>query len=207
MPAPLDLSGQTFGLLTVIGRSHRESGQSWKWRCRCACSREVLVQGSILKAGRTSACSSCATRIAQTTHGGTGTPLYARWRAMLQRVDNPNSTEWHNYGGRGIAVCDEWQSFEAFARDMGPTFEPHLELDRIDVDGNYEPSNCRWATRIQQQNNRRTNHRVTWDGRTLTVAEWAELLGIKANTLLYRLRRGWSVERALTTGADERSPA
>lgn len=199
MPAPLELAGKRFGLLTVVARSHKNRHHAWMWLCRCDCGRSVYVQGSTLNTGRTSACSSCATRLSSTTHGQSNTPLFRRWQAMKARTSNKNSAAWRNYGGRGIRVCDEWQSYEAFARDMGPTFQPHLELDRIDVNGNYEPSNCRWTTRDQQQNNTRRNHRVTWRGCTLTVTEWADVLGIKPNTLLYRLRRGWSIERALET--------
>lgn len=198
MPAPLNLTGQTFGLLTVIERSHRDPGQTWKWRCQCACSREVLVQGSILKAGKTSACTSCASRMSSTTHGGTGTPLYTRWRAMLGRCENPRNRAWSNYGGRGITVCPQWHSFEQFAADMAPGFREELELDRIDYNGNYEPANCRWATRVEQQNNRRNNHVVEFEGTSRTVYEWASVVGIKPNTLICRLRRGWPVERALT---------
>lgn len=133
------------------------------------------------------------------THGGTNTPLYQRWRAMLGRCEDPNHRAWKNYGGRGIEACAEWHDFSEFRADMGPGFAPHLELDRINPDGNYEPSNCRWATRVEQQNNRRNNHRVTWRGETRTVREWAHATGVNANTLLYRLRRGWDIERALTT--------
>jgi len=135
-----------------------------------------------------------------TTHGATGSALYSRWRAMLDRCENRKHRAWANYGGRGIKVCVEWHQFEAFARDMGPSFHPTLELDRIDVDGHYEPSNCRWLTHAEQQSNKRTNRVVTWRGRTMTVTEWAELLRMKPNTLVYRLRRGWPTERALTLG-------
>ena len=121
---------------------------------------------------------------------------------MLDRCKNPNHRAWLNYGGRGISVCPEWNSFEQFAADMGDTFSPELELDRINSDGDYEPGNCRWATRVVQQNNRRNNHRITWRGRTQTVYEWGALLGIKPNTLLYRIRRGWDLDRAMTKGVD-----
>ncbi|GHH57586.1 hypothetical protein [Lentzea cavernae] len=121
---------------------------------------------------------------------------------MLDRVGNSQHRQYNNYGGRGITVCDRWRRFEAFAEDMGATFKPELELDRIDVNGNYRPSNCRWITHAEQQRNKRTNHIVSFAGRTQTVQDWAELLAIKPNTLIYRLRRGWSTERALRTGAD-----
>lgn len=130
----------------------------------------------------------------------TGTPLYSRWRAMLGRTCNPNNTEYGNYGGRGITVCERWQSFQRFAEDMECDFSVDLELDRIDVNGPYAPQNCRWATRVQQQRNRRNNHLIIWRGTTATSQEWAEKLGLRPNTLIYRLRHGWSVDRALTVG-------
>lgn len=200
MPPRLDLAGQRFGRLLAIKRSHQDKFGAWLWLCICACGKRVLVRGSTLNAGRTSACASCATSAASTTHGATGTPLYQRWRAMLDRCENPCHRGWRDYGGRGIKVCNEWHQFEAFARDMGPTFEVGLELDRIDVDGHYEVSNCRWVTHAEQQRNKRSNHLITWSGRTMVVTDWAVALGIKPNTLVYRLRRGWPLDRAMTAG-------
>ena len=204
MPAPLNLTGQTFGRLVVLDRSHRANGQSWKWRCRCECGRTVTVQGSILKAGLTRACQSCANAASNTTHGLSDTPLYRRWQAMKARCGNPNNKHFANYGGRGIAVCERWAtSFENFAADMGPTFDPSLELDRVDVNAGYCPDNCRWADRVTQQRNRRDSHLLTHNGRTLTVVEWAGELGVKPNTLYTRLRRDWPIERVLLELANQ----
>jgi hypothetical protein len=119
---------------------------------------------------------------------------------MLARTGNPNNAHYKNYGGRGIVVCERWKNFENFESDMAPSFGPELQLDRIDNDGPYAPENCRWATHRDQQRNRRTNHVVEYRGHTLTVQEWSELLGVKPNTIVHRLRRGWPVERALTKG-------
>lgn len=198
MPPRLELRGQRFGRLMVVQRTRQDSFGAWKWQCRCDCGAVTEVRGAQLTAGRSHACSSCATSLANTTHGMTGTPLYRRWRAMVERTGNPQSSDYRNYGGRGIAVCGRWRGFEAFAEDMGPTFDKRLELDRIDVNGEYSPENCRWATRIEQQRNRRNNHRIEWCGLNLTVEEWGERLGLKPNTITTRIRRGWSIERALT---------
>ena len=122
---------------------------------------------------------------------------------MLQRCLNQNQSEYRNYGGRGITVCEQWRLFEGFAQDMAEGFAANLELDRKDTNGNYEPGNCRWITRSEQQLNKRTNHRVEWRGREMTIQEWATVLHLKPNTIIYRLRRGWSVERALTEGVDK----
>lgn len=124
---------------------------------------------------------------------------------MLARTQDPNNRGYVNYGGRGISVCDAWQYFEGFAADMGPTFSPELELDRHpNNDGNYEPGNCRWATRAQQQRNKRSNHVIEWRDKRMTVTDWACLLGIQSNTLIYRIRRGWPIERAMTYNVNPR---
>ena len=116
---------------------------------------------------------------------------------MLDRCERATNREYRNYGGRGIVVCERWHDFAAFRDDMGDTFRPDLELERADNEAAYSPSNCKWASRKEQQNNRRNNHRVTLNGVTKTVEQWSAETGIKANTIIYRLRRGWPVERAL----------
>ena len=118
---------------------------------------------------------------------------------MIQRCYNPNHDEYKNYGKRGIVVCDEWQTYPPFEKwSLENGYNDKLSIDRIDVNGNYSPDNCRWATNREQNLNKRTNHFVEFNGKTQTVQEWGEELGIKPNTLIYRLRRGWSVEDALT---------
>lgn len=119
---------------------------------------------------------------------------------------NPRDQSFQNYGGRGISVCDRWRdSFEAFYADMGGRPTARHSIERIDNDGHYEPGNCRWAEIRDQLRNRRTNHVLTHLGQTLTVTDWAALIGIAATTLTARLDRGWSVEEALTTPGDEGS--
>lgn len=203
MPPKLNLAGQRFGRLIAIEVHDQDAYRAYRWKCTCDCGTDTVVRGSQLKSGAVQSCG-CGVREAASrsrTHGATDTPLYGRWRAMIERTRNPNHREYRNYGGRGIAVCDRWQSFENFAADMGPTFRQELQLDRLDVNGNYEPANCRWITQREQQRNKRTNHVIEWRGRSMVVTDWAELLGLVPNTVIYRLRRGWSVDRALTTGA------
>jgi len=135
----------------------------------------------------------------KTTHGMTATPEYSVWSAMRNRCSYPGDVSFDNYGGRGIRVCSEWDlSFESFYRDMGP--RPSLEhsIDRKDNDGPYCKENCRWATRKEQCNNRRSNHLVTYLGETYTISQWSDRLGISKHVIASRLRKGWSVERALT---------
>lgn len=133
-------------------------------------------------------------------HGGRGTRLYGIWKAMRQRCHDPHCNRYHIYGGKGITICPEWDDFACFrqwAYENG--YDYKLSLDRIDGNGNYEPSNCRWATILEQQNNRSTNRRLSLNGEEHTMAEWSRLTGISASTIGSRLKRNWSVEQALTT--------
>lgn len=122
------------------------------------------------------------------------------YNGMKDRCLNPCSPSYKNYGGRGISICQEWNNFHNFAEwAKNNGYQDDLTLDRIDVNGNYEPSNCRWITLKEQQNNRTNNHLITYDGETKTLQQWGEKLGIKWTTLYKRLQSGWSVERALKT--------
>lgn len=123
---------------------------------------------------------------------------YKVWWSMIDRCTNPDSQSWKDYGGRGISVCDRWMIFENFVADMGN--KPiGLSIDRIDNNGNYEKTNCRWATNKQQQVNRRVAKILTFNGQTKPASEWAKDYGMVYESLMTRLWRGWSIERALTT--------
>ena len=130
------------------------------------------------------------------------TRIYHIWNSMIGRCYRESYPNYKNYGAKGIVVCEAWKTFEVFCEwAMSNGYEDHLTIDRIDPDGNYEPSNCRWATMKEQQNNKCNNHVITYNGQSKTVSQWAEELGIKTHTLFTRFKRNWSVERALTTGA------
>jgi hypothetical protein len=131
-------------------------------------------------------------------HGMSKSPEYQAWRSMRARCSNPSFTEYAIYGGRGIRVCEEWcQSFEAFLAHVGHRPGPGYSLDRIDVNGNYEPGNVRWATRREQQQNMRKNVNVTYNGETLCISEWARRIGIDHKTLASRLASGMTVADAM----------
>ena len=128
------------------------------------------------------------------------TPEYRIWNDMKKRCYSPSSTAFHNYGARGITVCDRWrENFDHFLTDMGPKPSPKHSIDRINNDGHYEPGNCRWTTPDVQANNNRRNQRREHNGQTMTLAQWARTSGINRETLDSRLKRGWTMDRALHT--------
>lgn len=192
----VELAGMKFGALTVIERSGADSRGNIMWACECECGRETVARGGHLRSGNTS---SCGCRRRSNTAGANGPHLYRVWNAMVRRCHNPNATDYAYYGARGIEVCLEWrESFDAFYRDMVPTYRERLTLDRIDVNGPYSLDNCRWATRTEQARNTRRNRLLTFRGQTKSLAEWCELLELNYATVRSRLVQGWSVERAFT---------
>ena len=132
------------------------------------------------------------------THGRWRDKVYQVWGSMRARCNNPTHKAWRNYGGRGITVCPEWDDFAVFIKDMGERPDG-LTLERIDNNQGYSPDNCKWATRKEQLSNTRTNHNLTFEGRTQPIVQWQRELGFKKTLINNRIKRGWSVERALTT--------
>ncbi len=195
----IDLTGESFGSLTVIGRtdSRREHGSVFGyWLCRCVCGETSEFTTSNLRSGARTTCG-CRTnrpRSGPTTHGKTGSPTYLSWQSMHRRVADKRP----RYGGRGITIDPRWNKFEHFLADMGERPDG-TTLDRIDNDGPYSADNCRWATGITQGNNRGNNRWVTHLGRTQTIAQWAREAGLNDNVLYNRIViYKWPIGRALT---------
>lgn len=195
-----DLTGQRFGRLTVLKYSHSNNGRLWQCQCDCGVIKDIV--GYELLSGKTKSCG-CLKRERiikrSTTHGKRKTPEYDIWVAMRFRCNNPNDKSYPSYGGRGIKVCEDWQKFENFIRDMGYRPGKEYSLDRIDVNGNYCKENCRWATTEQQANNKRDTRKLTLDGETYNLTEWSKITGFASSTIYARLLRGWSDEKAITT--------
>ena len=198
-----DMTGQRFGRLTVIERAGT-LGNRAAWLCKCDCGREHVVRGKLLRNGNTVSCGCYAkerAREASITHGMKKTRLYEVWHGMKSRCLNERDRRYKNYGARGITICDEWRnSFESF-RDwaLANGYRDDLTIDRKDNDGNYCPENCCWSTSKEQSNNRRSNKLITYQGKTQTMQQWADEMGISKDLLRSRLVVGkWSVEDALT---------
>ncbi|KKL82105.1 hypothetical protein LCGC14_1988090 [marine sediment metagenome] len=191
--------GQVYGRLNVIGIGKKESNKRAYIIVQCSCgSPPKAIEMNNLRAGKSKSCG-CIIKEMKTTHGSAKHPLYFRWRNMIDRCESPQSCNYHRYGARGIKVCERWHNIQNFIKDMYPTYRKYLEIERLDNEGNYEPNNCIWGSRSQQALNRRTNHKITFEGRTMTISEWAREKGIKYNCLSDRiLNQKLSPKEALT---------
>ncbi len=208
--------GEKFGRLTALRPVEKKTScVGMIWHCMCDCGKEIDVPISRLRNGRTQSCGCLAKEVSSAlhkgkafhvTHGGSSEHLYGVWAAMKRRCEYPKDKRYKDYGGRGIKVCERWRNdYAAFKEDAfkagyveGQEYGK-CTIDRIDVNGDYCPENCRWVSMKVQNNNRRNNHFITYKGRTMTVAEWARETGINPGTLYDRLYNGWSTERALET--------
>ena len=201
MPQRLELQGQRFGRLVALKDVGERHGYR-VWLCKCDCGNHTEVVSKKLKSGWTKSCGCYkAERASEAnrTHGMRDTSEYNTWNNMRQRCSNSNDKSYHNYGGRGIQVCPKWQeSFEAFYADMGKRPTPNHTIDRIDNDGDYEPENCRWATRKKQMRNTRRTRFVTHNGQTKCITDWATELEIPLVTLWRRLNDGWTIDKCLS---------
>lgn len=213
-----DLTGKRFGKLTVVSfyekRKSKSGSTKYMWRCKCDCGNYVIANADNLKSGHTKSCKCLRKEIStkrilqqsknNVKHGLAGTRIYYAWHSMLERCYNPFDNNFSRYGGRGIIVCDEWkndvQAFYKWSIRNGFDEKSNgkdCSIDRIDVNGNYEPNNCRWVNQITQANNRRTNKKFFYKGDTYTIAELARKTGMSDGLLRNRLARGWDVNKAV----------
>jgi hypothetical protein len=185
----IETKGKT---ITVLG----DGVESWCGKrttlCRCECGKEFKRRTNDVKRGRILSCGCIVPR-----HGQSGSPEHRSWKAMRRRCSNPNTSDWKDYGGKGIKVCDRWNDFRLFFQDMGPRPQG-CTLDRIDSSKGYSPDNCRWSTSDVQSNNRRTNRKITIGSETLGLAQWCRKIGIKLVTVKRRIKAGMSDIDALT---------
>lgn len=196
--------GDMLGRLTVLScigtRNGRKIGEF-----KCSCGKIKILKFTQVLSGKTRSCgclfkeevASNLPKLA-TKHGKKHTKVYQAWRSMFNRCNNPNTECFHRYGGRGIKMIKRWFKFEEFYKDMGDPPSKEHSLDRINVNGNYNKTNCRWATKTEQSNNRRDNLYITWKDKTMTATQWSREFGMHDSTIRSRLRRGWSIERVMT---------
>jgi hypothetical protein len=203
----IDLTGKRFGKLTVIKIDSKDKFRHLRWLCKCDCGNETVVLSDNLKRNHTKSCGCEITRVnseVHKKHGKRYTPNgqsreYTIWCNMLGRCKNPKRPDYCHYGGRGIKVCKKWHAFEGFWEDMRATYRDGLTLERIDVNGDYCPENCRWATMPEQANNKTNNHHVNYNGEKMTLKEACEKQGINYSTVFGRLKLGWDFEKAIKT--------
>jgi hypothetical protein len=215
--------GTIVGRLTVIGQIERREylGKMRAWvRVRCTCMKELAIPVMTIGPHHAMSCGCLkrevsAGRLREMPNEQRGrrprrvgkrvqwaigsTPEYQAWASARKRCFNPRDPSYPRYGGRGITMCERWNSFEVFLEDMGARPGPGYSIDRINNDGNYEPSNCRWATGREQGGNKSSNRVIEWRGERRTVSDWARHVGLHVYTLTQRLDADWDVERALTT--------
>lgn len=200
----IDLTGQKFGRLTVIERVEDYISPSGykkiRWLCQCECGNTTAVEASSLRTGHVKSCG-C---IVNNKNGLYKTTLYKKLKGMKERCYRKYNDSYKNYGARGIKICDEWLdknngflNFYNWAINNG--YKDGLSIDRINVNGNYEPNNCRWVSMSEQSKNTRNTHNIMYQGETHCLSDWAKISGIKRPTLLQRINNGWSIEKALTT--------
>lgn len=204
MSAPLDLTGLSFNKLTVLRLSSRTSSNGGRyWECGCQCGNTVVIRSDAIqsRSTRSCGCSRVVALKARATHASSGSPEYRTWLAMKQRCHNPNAAKYYMYGAKGIVVCEEWlNSFEQFLSDMGTKPSNKHSIERKDGTQGYTQHNCVWATPQEQSSNIKTNRRITFQGRELTLSQWGRETGIPIPTLINRLDfRGMTVEEAFTS--------
>ena len=199
----IDLVGQRFSRLVVIKPMGHDSKGNALWLCKCDCGNERIINVSCLKRGYNKSCGCLrAEGNSQRTHGLTRSRLWRIHSQMKIRCYDKNSDAYKNYGARGITICDEWlgknglKNFSEWAYSNG--YSEKLTIDRKDNSKGYSPNNCRWTDRKTQSRNKRTNHFITYQGESKTIAEWSEITGIKYHTLKERIKAGWNAEDALT---------
>lgn len=197
-----DMLGKRFDHLVVVERFDNAKDGTARWRCVCSCGSERIICGTALRSGRNKSCGCMSPRFTSQVvmqHGMSRSRVYKIWQGMIQRCSEKSKGKTRAlYFSKGIKVCDRWKNFEHFLLDMGMPPDGS-SIDRIDGSKGYQPDNCRWASSKVQANNASSNLIISANGKTMTAAQWSDETGIKANTIVYRIRRGWEPERAISS--------
>lgn len=201
----IDITGNKYNKLTVIGRVENGNKGASRWKCLCDCGNITYVRGGNLKSGSVKSCGCLNKKPHYLIHGDSDKPLYAMWTSMMYRCHNPKNQAYKFYGARGISVCEEWHDYLKFKEWVESTKkEESLTIERIDVNGNYCPENCIWVSMKEQANNRRSNIIFEYNGEKHNLMEWCNLLGLNYKNIHNRIYKlGWSFEKAISTKIDE----
>lgn len=185
----IDETGNTYGKWTVLRQAEGYEGRGAHWICKCECGLEKPVDGRCLRGGQSLGCRSCQ----YTEHGhnkrGKASSTYLSWKAMNVRCNNPYDKHYHNYGGRGITICERWHDFQNFLDDMGEKPAKGLTIERLDTNGDYTPENCLWATKGHQTRNKRNNVFLEYGGKRFVLNVWAKALGVDHKVITKRLNK------------------
>ena len=198
-----NLTGRKFGRWTVLRFDHKNEKRMAFWLCKCDCGKEKVVSGNSLTLGRSLSCGCYSRELNSQNHQLTKdksrTKIYHCWSNMKKRCYNPKSAMYSRYGARGITVCEEWlNDFNAFYEwAISNGHKDNLSIDRIDLNGNYEPSNCRWATKYEQANNKSINHFIEYKGEKMSLAEWSRKLNVNYDFLKHKVARGYTLEQII----------
>jgi hypothetical protein len=189
MGARIDLRGRKFHRLTVLEERGRDSWGQVLWLCECDCGKTVVVVSGNLRNGVSKSCGcwNLNSLSGRAKHNLSKSGTYRTWKHMMARCYNKKDARYKYYGGRGVSICERWQDFVAFYEDMGDKPDGY-SIERIDNNGNYEPSNCEWATIAEQNRNNRRTVKIEYDGQTRCMSEWARLLGVPKMTFSYRIK-------------------
>lgn len=201
----LEIQGYKFGKLTAVKPVEKGPSGQWRWLFKCDCGGEVVRYAYVMKRAKSGVRSSCGCEQPLKTHGlsKANTLLHNVWKAMRQRCSNPINKDYSNYGGRGIVVCDAWGDFAEFHKWAVSTgYRKGVTIERVDVNGNYEPSNCTWIVNERQALNTRRIRMFEYKGEQFTIRQLADIAGVSLRTMKSRLTSyGWSVERAVSEPA------
>lgn len=195
--------GKQFGAIVAVKFSHIQHDQIWEFECGCG--KHFLARLAAVKNGHTRSCGCLLKDVLirrNTTHGYAArdkqSHIYRVWKSMRKRCNNPKSKDFRLYGGKGVKVCSRWQDFKNFHDDMAASYQPGLEIERLDSNGDYSPENCKWGTEREQALNTNRAHLVTFRGETLNLSLWAERFGLAYELLRQRLKAGWSMEESIS---------
>ena len=194
----VDITGRRYGHLTVISYSHRGKRRNHFWNCICDCGKEACVNSAHLKNGTTKSCGCLRYEVAHARKKIKSHRLHTIWSSMKQRCNNPNNAKYKSYGGRGVKICEDWLDFSNFfdwAINNG--YSDNLSIDRIDVNGNYEPSNCRWVSNKIQARNKQNTVYLEYEGISKSISDWADEKGISHEVIKKRMSLGWTAEEIL----------